>query len=171
MNEKFITFPQDHQLPSKDDLRGKVYYKYHNAWNHSTKSCWSFRSVIQDRVNKEVIVNFLGEKEVIVKFLGEKEVTMKFLGEKEVAAKFPMEGTNHISLNYLTLLTFFKLKEIEESLVEVKQKQPTTDEGCIYKGIIIEPSKESRPQKVVLEKPTLEMTKTHSMSNLLGELP
>ena len=91
MNEKFITFPQDHQLPSKDDLRGKVYYKYHNAWNHSTKSCWSFRSVIQDRVNKEVIVNFLGEKELIVKFLGEKEVIMKFLGEKEVAKKFPME--------------------------------------------------------------------------------
>ena len=78
--------------------------------------------------------------------------------------------TNPISLNYstssLTLSAFFKLKEIEESLVEMNQKQTTTDEGCIYKGIIIEPSKESKPQKVILEKPIVEMTKTHSMSNL-----
>ena len=81
--------------------------------------------------------------------------------------------TNPFSLNYstslLTLPAFFKLKEMEESLVEVKQKQPTVDEGCIYKGITIEPSKESKPQKVILEKPTVEMTKTHLMSNLQGE--
>ena len=31
VNEKFITFPQDHKLPSKEELRGKVYYKYHNS--------------------------------------------------------------------------------------------------------------------------------------------
>ena len=83
-------------------------------------------------------------------------------------------GTNLFSLNYsttsLTFLALFKLKEIEESLVKVKQKQLTADEGCIYKGIIIEPSKESKSQKVILEKPTVEMTKTHSMSNLQGEL-
>ena len=81
--------------------------------------------------------------------------------------------TNPISLNYstnsLTLPTFFKSKEIEESLIEVKQKQPTADEGCIYKGITIEPFKESMPQKVILEKPTMEMKKTHSMSYRQGE--
>ena len=38
VQEKFITFPQDHQLPSKNELRGKVYCKYHNSWNHSTNS-------------------------------------------------------------------------------------------------------------------------------------
>ena len=59
---------------------------------------------------------------------------------------------------------------MEESLVKVKQKQPTTDEDCIYKGITIEPFKEIRSQKVILEKPNVEMTKTHSMSNLQGEL-
>ena len=58
---------------------------------------------------------------------------------------------------------------MEESLAEVKQKQPTKDKGCIYKGITIEPSKESRPQKVILKKPTMEMTKTHLVSNLQGE--
>ena len=59
---------------------------------------------------------------------------------------------------------------MEESLVKVKIRRPTTDESCIYKGNIIEPSKESGPQKVILEKPIVEMTKTHSMSNLQGEL-
>ena len=63
----------------------------------------------------------------------------------------------------LTLLVFFKSKEMEKSLVEVKEKQPAVDEGYIYKGITIKPSKGSRPQKVILEKPTMEMKKTHSM--------
>ena len=82
-------------------------------------------------------------------------------------------GTNPISLNYstsyLTLPTFFKSKEMEEGIVEVKQKQPTTNEGWIYKGITIEPSKASRLQKGILEKPTMEMTITQSMPNLLEE--
>ena len=54
-------------------------------------------------------------------------------------------GANPISCNYSssspTLQTFFKLNEMEERLVEVKQKQPTTNEGCFYKGISIQPSK------------------------------
>ena len=87
MKEKFVTFPQDHQLPSKDELRGKVYCKYHNSWNHSIKYCWGFRNVIQDKVKKEVTLNFLGEKEITVKFLGEKEVTMNFFRENEVMVK------------------------------------------------------------------------------------
>ena len=82
-------------------------------------------------------------------------------------------GTNPISLNYstssLTLPAFFKSKEMEENLVEVKHKQPTAYEGFIYKRITIEPSKESRPHNVILGKSTVEITKTHSMSNLKGE--
>ena len=31
VKEKFITFSKDHQIPSKDELNGKVYYKYHNS--------------------------------------------------------------------------------------------------------------------------------------------
>ena len=30
MKEKFITFPQDHQLPNQEELKGKVYCKYHH---------------------------------------------------------------------------------------------------------------------------------------------
>ena len=91
-------------------------------------------------------------------------------------------GTNPFSLNYstssLTLPAFFKLKEIEESLVGVKQKQTTTNEGC-NKGITIEPSKESRPQKVILKKLIVEMTNTFNAKSTrevspkihLGEIP
>ena len=52
LKEKFISFSQDHQLPSKEKLKGKVY------WNHGTNSCWSFRNIIEDRINKGIL-NFL----------------------------------------------------------------------------------------------------------------
>ena len=31
VKEKFITFPKDHRIPNKDELRGKAYYKCHNS--------------------------------------------------------------------------------------------------------------------------------------------
>ena len=65
VNEKFITFPQDHKLPSKEELRAKVYYKYHNSCNHSTNACWSFKNIIQDWINKGIL-KFLEKKEVMV---------------------------------------------------------------------------------------------------------
>ena len=58
---------------------------------------------------------------------------------------------------------------MEKSLVEMKENQPTIDEGYMYKVVTIEPSKGRGPQNVILEKPTVEMTKMHSMSNLQGE--
>ena len=92
---------------------------------------------------------------------------------KETDSRIILICTIPISLNcstsYLTLPAFFKSKEIEKSLVEVKVKQSTVDEGRMFKGVTIEPSKGSRSQKVILEKPTMEITKTHSMSNLQGE--
>ena len=51
---KLITFPKDHQIPSKDELRGKTYLKYHNSLNHTTNACWGFRNVIHDRINKGI---------------------------------------------------------------------------------------------------------------------
>ena len=36
VKEKFITFPEDHWIPNKDELRGKAYCKYHNSWNQTT---------------------------------------------------------------------------------------------------------------------------------------
>ena len=64
MKEKFITFPNDHRIPNKDELRGKTYCKYHNSWNHTTNACWGFRNVIQDRINKGIL-KFLDKKEVM----------------------------------------------------------------------------------------------------------
>ena len=65
VKEKLITFPHDHQLPNKEDLRGKIYCKNHNSWNHNTNSCWSFKNVIQDKINKEVL-KFPEKNEVMV---------------------------------------------------------------------------------------------------------
>ena len=64
MIEKFITFPKDHRIPSKDELRGKAYFKYHNSWNHTTNAYWRFRNVIQDKINKGIL-EFPNKKEVM----------------------------------------------------------------------------------------------------------
>ena len=64
MKEKLITFPKDHRIPSKDKLRGKAYYKYHNSWNHTTNACWGFKNVIQDKINKGVL-KFPDKKEAM----------------------------------------------------------------------------------------------------------
>ena len=46
VKEKFITFPKDHWIPNKDELRGKAYFKYHNSWNHTTNAYCGFKNVI-----------------------------------------------------------------------------------------------------------------------------
>ena len=69
--------------------------------------------------------------------------------DKETDLGFFLIATIPISLNCstssLTFAAFFKSKEMEKSFVEVKEKQSTVDEGCMYKGVTIEPSKGSRP--------------------------
>ena len=64
MKEKFITFPKDHWIPNKDELRGKAYCKYHNSWNHTTNACWDFKNVIHDRINKGIL-KFPNKKETM----------------------------------------------------------------------------------------------------------
>ena len=64
VKEKFITFPKDHRIFNKDELRGKTYYKIHNSWNHTTNACWGFRNVIQDRINKGIL-KFFDKKETM----------------------------------------------------------------------------------------------------------
>ena len=70
---------------------------------------------------------------------------------EEIDLETILIGTNPISLNYsttsLTLPVFFKLKEMEESLVEIKQKQPTADEGCIYKELSLNLLKKADPKR------------------------
>ena len=65
VKEKLITFPKDHQIPNKDELREKAYYNYHNSWNHTTNACWGFRNVIQVRTNKGIL-KYLDKKETMV---------------------------------------------------------------------------------------------------------
>lgn len=53
--EKFISFPPDHRLPTKEELKGRDYCKYHNSYNHNTNLCWAFKNVLQERINKGVL--------------------------------------------------------------------------------------------------------------------
>ena len=68
---------------------------------------------------------------------------------KEADLGIILIDTIPISLNCstgcLTLPAFLKSKEMEKSLVNVKEKQPTVDEGRMYKGVTIEPAKRSKP--------------------------
>ena len=72
-------------------------------------------------------------------------------------------GEIPISLNYstvsLTLPTIFKSKKVKEGLVEVEGKHPATEEDEGHSGVTIESSKECRPEKVILENPSVEMTR------------
>ena len=66
-----------------------------------------------------------------------------------------------ISLNYsivfVTLQAIFKLKKAEEDLVEVEGKNHTIEEDVGHGGVTIESSKECRSQKVILEKPSMDV--------------
>ena len=68
-----------------------------------------------------------------------------------------------ISLNCSTVSlifpTIFKSKKAEEDIVEVEGKHLATEEDEGHGGVTIESSEECRPQKVILEKPSMEMTR------------
>ena len=70
-------------------------------------------------------------------------------------------GEIPISLNgstiSLTFPTIFKSKKAKEDLVEVEGKHPATEEDEGHSGVTIESSEECRPQKAILEKPSVEM--------------
>ena len=63
------------------------------------------------------------------------------------------------SIVSLTLSTIFKSKKIGEDQVEVEGKHLTTKEDVGHGGITIESSEECKTQKVILEKPFVEMTR------------
>lgn len=45
-----------HYIPTRTlNAKGREYCKYHNSFNHSTKSCWAFKNVLQERINKRVL--------------------------------------------------------------------------------------------------------------------
>ena len=78
-------------------------------------------------------------------------------------SKALMIGEIPISLNCstvsLTLPTIFKSKKTKENLVEVEGKHPTIEEDVDHGGVTIEFFEECRPQKVIVEKPFMEMTR------------
>ena len=63
----------------------------------------------------------------------------------------------HCSIVSLTSPTIFKSKKAKEDPVGVEGKHPVTEEDEGHNGVIIESSKECRLQKVILEKPPVEI--------------
>ena len=74
-----------------------------------------------------------------------------------------MIGEIPISLNFstvsLTLPTIFKSKNTKEDLVKVEGKHYTIKEDVGHGGVTIESSEECRPHKVILDKPSVKMTR------------
>ena len=52
MKEGLIKLPIGVTLPSHEETKGKSYYKWHNAWSHSTNNCLIFRDRIQDQIKR-----------------------------------------------------------------------------------------------------------------------
>ena len=50
--DRMVTLPPGHKIPTKDEMKGKEYCKYHNSWGHNTNNCIVFRNDIQDRLDK-----------------------------------------------------------------------------------------------------------------------
>ena len=44
-----------HRFPSKEELKGRDYCKWHSTYTHATKSCVTFRNVVQDKIDKNVL--------------------------------------------------------------------------------------------------------------------
>ena len=65
LKEKFLSLPTDHKIPSREELKGREYCKYHNSFNHPTNNCWGFRNVVQDRINKGIL-KFPEKKEAML---------------------------------------------------------------------------------------------------------
>ena len=72
-------------------------------------------------------------------------------------------GEIHISINCsivsLTFPTIFKLKKAEEDLVEVEGKHVMIEEDEGHGGVTIESFEECKPQMVILENPSMDMTR------------
>jgi hypothetical protein len=44
-----------HRFSSKEELKGRDYCKWHSTYTHATKSCVTFRNVVQDKIDSNVL--------------------------------------------------------------------------------------------------------------------
>ena len=52
LEKKQLRLPTNHVIPSAEELKGKKYYKFHNATNHSTNECRIFHFHIQKAIEQ-----------------------------------------------------------------------------------------------------------------------
>ncbi|KAL2532097.1 putative retroelement [Abeliophyllum distichum] len=48
--DKQTRLSEKHKLPISEQIKGKIYCKWHNTWSHTTNSCLVFRHVLQDAI-------------------------------------------------------------------------------------------------------------------------
>ncbi|CAA3006187.1 Hypothetical predicted protein [Olea europaea subsp. europaea] len=63
--DKQIKLSDKHKLPSPEQVKGKKYCKWHNAWSHLTNNCLVFRHVLQDAIESGRIT-FEDKKKIAV---------------------------------------------------------------------------------------------------------
>ena len=44
-----------HRFPSKEELKRRDYYKWHSTYTHATKPCMTFRNMVQDKIDRNVL--------------------------------------------------------------------------------------------------------------------
>lgn len=49
---KLIKLSVGHVLPSVEQIKGKLFCKFHNSWKHSTNNCVIFRDIVQDLIDQ-----------------------------------------------------------------------------------------------------------------------
>ncbi|XP_022897697.1 uncharacterized protein LOC111411394, partial [Olea europaea var. sylvestris] len=80
------------KLPNPEQIKGKKYYKWHNAWSHLTNNCLIFRHVLQDAIESGRIT-FDDKKKMAVDedpFPQSLEVNMVTSGFKNKLPKFKL---------------------------------------------------------------------------------
>jgi hypothetical protein len=54
-NAKQLRILGRHRFPSKEELKGRDYCKWHSTYTHDIKSCVTFKNVVQDKIDRNVL--------------------------------------------------------------------------------------------------------------------
>ena len=52
LKEKQLKLPENHKLPTAQELQGRLYYKWHHSFTHSTGECKELRRQIQSAIEQ-----------------------------------------------------------------------------------------------------------------------
>lgn len=56
MRGKVIRLDDKHVFPKQEEMKGKIFCKWHNSFSHAINNCVQFRDIIQDLINEGKIL-------------------------------------------------------------------------------------------------------------------